>query len=131
MKFNTKDLLIICLFQFVLLVVLFSLPNTILNGATWYAVIVNFGRIGLLFGFPLLDLIFLLVALKKGKRLKLHLRQFIDSKDYYQYDLLSPLYFLNLNVRQVDSIILASSQSDDDLILDINFPFDLLLRYLQ
>jgi hypothetical protein len=131
MKHSLKNWSIIGSIQLGIIVGGFSLPNHIVNGATWYAPIVDFGRIALLFGTPVVDLFLLLKLLKNGKRKKTYLKQFIDVSNQIKYESIDPIYFINLTSRQIDSIELAFKNSRDDLIFDPSFPFESLQHYLQ
>ena len=131
MKHSPKNWVIVCWIQLGIIVGGFSLPNQIVNGATWYAPIVDFGRIALLFGFPVGDTILALNLLALGKRRKADLRQFIDISNHVKYDSIAPIYFANLTSKQIDLIELAFNHSRDDLIFDPSFPFESLQHYLQ
>ena len=131
MKHSPKNWVIVCWIQLGIIVGGFSLPNQIVNGATWYAPIVDFGRIALLFGFPVGDTILALNLLALGKRRKADLRQFIDISNHVKYDSIAPIYFANLTSKQIDLIELAFNHSRDDLIFDTSFPFESLQQYLQ
>jgi hypothetical protein len=131
MKHSPKNWAIVCYIQLGLIVGGFSLPNHVVNGATWYAPIVDFGRIALLFGFPVGDTILALNLLAIGKRRKAHLRQFIDISNQLKYESINPIYFANLTSKQLDSIELAFNNSRNDLIFDPSFPFESLQHYLQ
>ena len=131
MKHSPKNWAIVCSIQLGIIVGGFSLPNHIVNGATWYAPIVDFGRIALLFGFPIGDTILSLNLLALGKRRKAYLRQFIDISNQVKYDSIDPIYFANLTPKQIDLIKLAFNHSRDDLIFDPSFPFESLQQYLQ
>jgi hypothetical protein len=109
----------------------FNLPNSIINSATWYATLLDFGRISLLFGFPIADLTIVPKLLAIGKRNKKHLEQFIDPKDLFKYDAINPVHFINLTPKQIDSIELAFNNSRDDLTFDPSFPFQSLQRSLH
>ena len=131
MKHSPKNWAIVCSIQLGIIVGGFSLPNHIVNGATWYAPIVDFGRIALLFGFPVGNTILSLNLLALGKRRKAYLRQFIDISNHVKYDSIDPIYFANLTPKQIDLIELAFNHSRDDLIFDTSFPFESLQQYLQ
>jgi hypothetical protein len=131
MKHSPKNWAIVCWLQLGIIVGGFSLPNHVVNGATWYAPIVDFGRIALLFGFPIGDTILALNLLAIGKRRKLYLRQFIDVSNHIKYDLIDPIYFANLTSKQLDAIELAFNNSRDDLVFDPSFPFESLQHHLQ
>jgi hypothetical protein len=131
MKHSIRNWSIIASIQLGIIVGGFSLPNNIVNGATWYAPIVDFGRIALLFGMPFSDLFLVLKLLKTGKCKKIYLKQFIDASDRVEYDSIDPIYFINLTSKQINSIELAFKNSRNDLIFDASFPFESLQRYLQ
>jgi hypothetical protein len=131
MKHSPKNWAMVCSIQLGIIVGGFSLPNHVVNGATWYAPIVDFGRIALLFGFPVGDIILSLNLLAIGKRRKAYLRQFIDANNHVKYDSIDPIYFANLTSKQLDSIELAFHNSRDDLIFDVSFPFESLQHHLQ
>jgi hypothetical protein len=131
MKHSPKNWAIIASIQLGVIIGGFSLPNNIVNGATWYAPIVDFGRIALLFGVPFGDIFLSLKLLTIGKRKKIYLKQFIDISDRIEYESIDPIYFISLTSKQMNSIELAFNNSHDDLILDASFPFKLLKHYLQ
>ena len=131
MKHSPKNWAIVCWLQLGIIVGGFNLPNHIVNGATWYAPILDFGRIALLFGFPVGDTILSLNLLALGKRRKADLRQFIDISNHVKYDSIDPIYFANLTPKQIDLIELAFNNSHNDLIFDPSFPFESLQHYLQ
>ena len=70
MKHSLKNWSIIASIQLGIIIGGFSLPNHIVNGATWYAPILDFGRIALLFGIPVGDIFLLTKLLTIGKRKK-------------------------------------------------------------
>ncbi len=131
MKHSPKNWAMVCSIQLGIIVGGFSLPNNIVNGATWYAPLIDFGRIVLLFGFPVGDTILSLNLLTIGKRRKAYLRRFVDVSNHAEYELIDPIYFANLTSKQIDSIELSFNNSRKDLILDTSFPFESLQRYLQ
>lgn len=131
MKHSIKNWSIIASIQLGIIVGGFSLPNNIINGATWYAPILDFGRIALLFAVPVVDIFLLLKLLATGKRKKIYLKQFIDASNHIEYESIYPIYFVNLTSKQMDSIKLAFNNSRDDLIFDASFPFKSLQQYLQ
>jgi hypothetical protein len=131
MKHNPKNWMIVCSIQLGIVIGGFSLPNSIVNGATWYAPAIDFGRIALLFGFPVGDTILLLNLLAIGKRKKAYLKQFIDVDNHVKYESIDPIHFINLTSKQIDLIELAFKNSRNDLIFDPSFPFESLQRYLQ
>ena len=131
MKHNPKNWAIIAWVQLGIIVGGFSLPNNVVNGATWYAPIVDFGRIALLFGFPVGDIFLSLKLLADGKRKKTYLKQFIDISNHVEYESINPIYFISLTSTQINSIKLAFKNSHNDLILDVSFPFESLQNYLQ
>ena len=131
MKHSIKNWSIIASIQLGIIVGGFSLPNNIINGATWYAPILDFGRIALLFVVPVVDIFLLLKLSTTGKRKKKYLKQFIDDSNHLKYESIYPIYFINLTSKQMDSIELAFNNSRDDLIFDANFPFESLQHYLQ
>lgn len=131
MKYSPKNSVIIASLQFGILFGSFSLPNSIVNAATWYAPVIDFGRIALLFGFPVGDILLLHRFYTIGKRKKAQLRQFIDIEDAADYEAINPYNFVSLTPQQIDSIGLAFEQSRDDRILDKDFPFNSLQCYLQ
>ena len=131
MNHNHKNWAIVCSIQLGVIIGGFSLSNRIINGTTWYAPIVDFGRIALLFGFPVGDTILLLNLLTLGKRRKAYLKQFIDISNHVKYESINPIYFANLTSKQMDLIELAFNHSRDDLIFDTSFPFESLQHYLQ
>ena len=109
----------------------FNLPNSIINAATWYAPMIDFGRIALLFGVPVGDVFLSSKLLAIGKRKKEYLKQFIDAENHVRYDSIEPIYFINLTPEQIDSTELAFKHSNNDLVLDPNLSFQLLQRYLK
>ena len=131
MKHSIKNWSIIASIQLGIIVGGFSLPNNIINGATWYAPILDFGRIALLFAVPVVDIFLLLKILATGKRKKIYLKQFIDASNHIEYESIYPIYFVNLTSKQMDSIKLAFNNSRDDLIFNASFPFKSLQQYLQ
>jgi hypothetical protein len=131
MKHSPKNWAIIAWIQLGIIVGGFNLPNNIVNGATWYAPILDFGRIALLFGVPVGDVFLALKLLTIGKRKKTYLKQFVDVSDRIEYESIEPIYFINLTPKQIDSIKLAFKNSRNDLILDASFPFESLQQYLQ
>lgn len=131
MKHSPKNWAIVCLLQLGIIVGGFSLPNHVINGATWYAPIIDFGRIALLFGFPVGDIILSRNLLAIGKRRKAYLKQFIDVSNHPKYELIDSIYFVNLKSKQIDLIELAFKNSRDDLVFDPSFPFESLQHYLQ
>ena len=131
MKHSIKNWSIIASIQLGIIVGGFSLPNNIINGATWYAPILDFGRIALLFAVPVVDIFLLLKLLATGKRKKIYLKQFIDASNHIEYESIYPIYFVNLTSKQMDSIKLAFNNSRDDLIFNASFPFKSLQQYLQ
>ena len=130
MKHSPTNWLIITLTQLGIIVGSFSLPNNIVNGATWYAPILDFGRIALLFGVPFGDLVLSMKLLATGKRKKIYLKQFIDASNHIEYELINPIYFISLTPNQMNSIELIFKNSRDDLIFDATSPFKSLQRYL-
>jgi hypothetical protein len=131
MKHSIRNWSIIASIQLGIIVGGFSLPNNIVNGATWYAPILDYGRIALLFGIPVSDLFLVLKLLRTGKRKKTYLKQFIDTRDLIEYESIDPIYFINLTSKQMNSIELAFKNSRNDLICDTSFPFESLQNYLQ
>jgi hypothetical protein len=131
MKHSLKNWSIIAAIQLGIIIAGFSLPNNIVNGATWYAPILDFGRIALLFGIPTGDIFLLIKLLKIGKRKKAYLKQFIDANNHIEYESISPICFINLTSKQMNSIELAFRNSRNDLIFDASFPFESLQKYLQ
>ncbi len=131
MKHSPKNWAMVCSIQLGIIVGGFSLPNHVVNGATWYAPILDFGRIALLFGFPVGDIVLSLKLLAIGKRRKAYLRQFIDANNHVKYESIDPIYFANLTSTQIKSIELAFNNSRDDLIIDPSFPFESLQHYLR
>ena len=131
MKHSPKNWAIIALIPLGIIFGGFSLPNNIVNGATWYAPIVDFGRIALLFIVPFGDIFLSLKLLTTGKRKKTYLKQFIDVSNYIEYESINSIYFINLTPKQMNSIELAFKNSHNDLIFDISFPFESLQYYLQ
>jgi hypothetical protein len=131
MKHSLKNWSIIASIQLGIIVGSFSLPNHIVNGATWYAPIVDFGRIALLFGVPTGDIFLLIKLLKIGKRKKAYLKQFIDASNCIEYESIAPIYFISLTSKQMNSIELAFENSRNDLIFDTSFPFESLQKHLQ
>jgi hypothetical protein len=130
MKHSPKNWAIIASIQLAIIASGFSLPNNIVNGATWYAPIIDFGRIALLFGFPFGDVFLTLKLLTIGKRKKAYLKQFIDASDRVEYESIDPIYFINLTSKQMNLIELAFKNSRDDLFLDASFPFESLRHHL-
>lgn len=131
MKHSFKNWTIAGLIQLVIIIGSFSLPNDIINGATWYAPIVDFGRIALLFGMPASDLILVTKLLATGKRKKIYLKQFIDVDNHFRYESIDPVHFINLTSKQMDLIELAFKHSRDDLTFDTSFPFESLQHHLK
>jgi hypothetical protein len=131
MKHNPINWAIIASLQLGIIIGSFSLPNNIVNGATWYAPVVDFGRIALLFGVPFGDIFLSLKLLTTGERKKKYLKRFIDASNHIEYESINPIYFINLTSKQINSIELAFEHSHNDLILDANLPFKSLQHYLQ
>ena len=131
MKHSFKNWTIVGLIQFAIIIGSFSLPNDIINGATWYAIIIDFGRIALLFGMPASDLFLVTNLLATGKRKKTYLKQFIDVDNYLKYESIDPVHFINLTSKQMDLIELAFKHSRNDLTFDPSFPFESLQQYLK
>ena len=131
MKHSPKNWAVVCSIQLGIVIGGFNLPNSIVNGATWYAPILDLGRIALLFGFPVGDTILLLNLLAIGRRKKAYLKQFIDVSNHVKYESINPIHFTNLTSKQMDSIELAFEHSHDDLILSPSFSFESLQHYLQ
>ena len=131
MKHSLKNWSIIASIQLGIIIGGFSLPNHIVNGATWYAPILDFGRIALLFGIPVGDIFLLTKLLTIGKRKKIYLKQFIDTSNHVEYNSIDPIYFINLTPKQINSIEIAFKHSHNDLIFDASFPFESLQHYLQ
>ncbi len=131
MKHSLKSWSIIASIQLGIIIGGFSLPHSLINGATWYAPVIDFGRIALLFGVPFGDIFLVLKLLADGKRKKKHLKQFIDVSNHSKYELIDPIHFINLTSKQMDSIEIAFRNSRDDLIIDPSFPFRSLQHYLQ
>jgi hypothetical protein len=131
MKHSPKNWAIVGWIQLGIIIWSFNLPNNIINAATWYAPILDFGRIALLFGVPVGDLFLLKKLLTIGKRNKKYLKQFIDVSSHHKYDSIDPIYFINLTSKQIDSTELTFEHSRNDLTFDPNFQFELLQRYLQ
>jgi hypothetical protein len=131
MKHSPKNWAIIAFIQLGITICGFSLPNHIVNGATWYAPILDFGRIALLFGFPLTDIFLSLKLLTIGKRKKIYLKQFIDVGNHAEYESIRPIYFISLTSKQMSSIEIAYENSRDDLIFDTSFSFKSLQYCLQ
>jgi hypothetical protein len=131
MKHSLKNWLIIAWIQLGIIVAGFSLPNNIVNGATWYAPILDFGRIALLFGIPFGDLLLITKLLAIGKSRKTYLKQFIDTSDRVEYESIAPIYFTNLTSKQINAIELAFENSHNDLIINKSFPFESLQYYIQ
>ncbi len=131
MKHSPKNWAIIASIQLGVIIGGFSLPNHIVNGATWYAPIVDFGRIALLFGVPFGDIFLALKLLATGKHKKKHLKQFVNVSKHSEYELIDPIYFINLTSKQINSIEIAFENSRNDLVFDASFPFELLQHYLQ
>jgi hypothetical protein len=122
---------IIALVQLGVIISSFSLPNHIVNGATWYAPIIDFGRIALLFGVPLGDVFLVLKLLTIGKRKKMYLKQFIDINSHVEYESINPIYFISITSKQMESVKLAFKYSCEDSTFAPSFPFESLQRYLQ
>jgi hypothetical protein len=131
MKHSLRNWSIIAWIQLGIIVAGFSLPNNIINGATWYAPILDFGRIALLFGIPFSDILLMRKLLAIGKRRKTYLKQFIAASDRVEYESIAPIYFINLTSTQINSIELAFENSRDDLIINTSFPFKSLQHYLK
>ena len=131
MRHSPKNWATVCFIQLGIIIGGFNLPNSIVNGATWYAPIIDFGRIALLLGFPVGDTIVSLNLLALGKRNKAYLKQFVDINSHRKYESINPLFFANLTSKQIDLIELTSKQSQNDLVLDPSFSFELLQNYLQ
>jgi hypothetical protein len=131
MKHSPKSWAIIASIQLGIIIAGFSLPNNIVNGATWYAPIIDFGRIALLFGVPCGDVYLVLRLLTIGKRKKTYLKQFIDASDRVEYESIDSIYFISLTSNQMNSIELAFKGSRNDLFIEKSFPFKSLQNYLQ
>jgi hypothetical protein len=131
MRHSPKNWAIVACVQLGIIVGSFSLPNSIVNSATWYAPIIDFGRIALLFGVPFGDVFLSLKLLTNGKRKKIYLKQFVDASNHAEYESIDPIYFVNLTSKQIDLIRLAFENSRNDLIFDASFPFKSLQHYLQ
>jgi hypothetical protein len=131
MKHSPKNWTIVGLIQLMIIIGGFNLPNSIINGATWYAPIIDFGRIFLLFGIPIGDATLIIKLLAIGKRKKEYVKQFIDNNSYVKYDLIDPIHFINLTSKQINLIELAFKHSRNDLIVDASLPFESLQRHLK
>jgi hypothetical protein len=131
MKHSPKNWAIVGLIQLAILIGGFNLPNSIVNGATWYAPIIDFGRIFSLFGIPICDTALVIKLLAIGKRNKEYIKQFIDDSNHAKYESIDPIYFANLTSKQMDSIELAFNHSRNDLIVEASLPFKSLQRYLE
>jgi hypothetical protein len=131
MKHSPRNWAIIASIQLAIIASGFSLPNNIVNGATWYAPIIDFGRIALLFGVPFGDVFLALKLLTTGKRKKTYLKQFIDASDRVEYESINPIHFINLTSKQMNLIELAFKNSHEDLFINASFPFESLRHHLQ
>jgi hypothetical protein len=131
MRHSPKSWTAVGLIQLVIIISAFNLPNHIINGATWYAPIIDFGRIALLFIMPISDGIWITKLLTIGKRNKTYLKQFIDPSNQIEYESINLICFVNLTSKQVNLIELAYKHSHNDSMLDSNFPFESLQRQLQ
>lgn len=131
MNHSPRNWAIVALIQIGIIIGGFSLPDRIVNGATWYAPILDFGRITLLFGLPVCDIFLIIRLLAIGKRKKAYLKQFIDRSNHFEYESIDPIYFINFTTRQMKSIELAFENSRNDLIFEPSFPFDSLQHYIQ
>jgi hypothetical protein len=131
MKHSLKNWVIVGSIQLGIIIGSFNLSNSIVNGATWYAPIIDFGRIASLFGIPVCDAALAMRLLSIGRRKKEHLKQFIDDSSHAKYELIDPIHFISLTSEQMDSIELAFRHSRDDSVLDNNLPFNSLQRHLQ
>jgi diketogulonate reductase-like aldo/keto reductase len=131
MKHSPKNWAIVGWIQLGIIIWSFTLPNHIINSATWYATILDFGRIALLFGVPVGDIFLVLKLLAIAKRNKKYLKQFIDVHSQIEYESIDLIYFINLTPKQIDSTRLAFEHSRNELTFNPSFPFELLQRYLQ
>jgi hypothetical protein len=131
MKHSPKNWAIIGSIQLLIIIGGFNLPNNIVNGATWYAPVIDFGRIFLLFIVPIGDAVLAIKILAIGRRKKEYIKQFIDDSNYAKYELIDPIHFVNLKSKQIDSIELAFKHSRNDLIIDTSLPFKSLQHYLK
>jgi hypothetical protein len=131
MKHSPKNWALVISIQLGIIIGSFNLPNNIVNGATWYAPIIDFGRIASLFGIPVCDTALTLRLLSIGRRKKEHLKQFIDESNHAKYELIDPIHFISLTSKQMDSIKLAFRHSRDDSVLDNNLPFQSLQRHIH
>jgi hypothetical protein len=130
-KHSPKNWLMVGFVQLGIVIGSFNLPNSIVNGATWYAPLIDLGRIASLFAIPAGDTVLAIRLLAIGKRKKEYLKQFIDSTNHAKYELIDPIHFISITPKQMDSIELAYNNSRDDFILDTSFPFESLQKYLQ
>jgi hypothetical protein len=131
MRHSSRNWAAIGLAQLILIISSFNLPNNIINGATWYAPVIDFGRIALLFGVPIGDAILVTKVLEIGTKRKTYLKQFIDAKDLIEYESISPIGFANFTQEQISLIECAFNNSHDDLVFETSFPFKLIQNYLQ
>jgi hypothetical protein len=130
-KHSFKSWAIVSAIQIAIVIGSFNLPNRIVNGATWYAPLLDFGRIALLFVLPIGDVILATKLITIGRRKKAYLQQFIHPDYRAKYQLLDSIDFIHLSPQQMDSIELAFKHSQEDLIIDADFSFVSLKRYLQ
>jgi hypothetical protein len=130
MKHNPRNWLMVGCVQVGILIGSFNLPNSIINGSTWYAPIIDFGRIASLFGLPVGDTVLAIRLIAIGRRKKEYLRQFIDASNHARYDNIEPINFISLTEEQIQSIELAYHNSRDDYILDTSFPYQSLQKYI-
>jgi hypothetical protein len=96
MRHNFRSWSIVGFVQLSIIIGGFNLPNNIINSATWYAPLLDFGRIALLFGLPVVNVVFVTNLLAIGKRKKAYLKQFINADNYFKYDSIDPIHFINL-----------------------------------
>jgi hypothetical protein len=130
MKHSPKNWLMVGFIQLGILVGSFNLPNSIINGNTWYAPLIDFGRIASLFGFPVGDTVLAIRLLAIGRRKKEYIRQFIDAKNHARYDTIEPINFISITEEQIQLIELAYRESRNDLIFDTSFPYESLQKYI-
>jgi hypothetical protein len=130
-KHNLKKWTLVLAIQIAVIVGSFNLPNRIINGATWYAPVLDFGRIVLLVCTPIVDTVAVTRLLAIGRRKKAYLQQFISTDNLLEYESISPLQFIHLSTQQINAIKLAHLHSVDDLVLDADLTFALLKRSLE
>jgi hypothetical protein len=130
MKHSLRNWTLIGCTQICIVIGGFSLPNSIINGRTWYAPVLDFSRLASLLVFPIVDTSLVINLLKKGRKNKTYLRQFIDPNELQMFDMIEPINFISLSVEQMRNIELTFEQSRDDRILDTSCPFKTVQKYI-